>query len=56
MNAASIPVIKKMVREIDMENARKLSDALFQFITVEEITRFVQDAFNDVIPYREVEA
>ena len=29
MNAASIPVIKKMVREIDMEKARKLSDALF---------------------------
>jgi phosphotransferase system enzyme I (PtsI) len=56
MNAASIPVIKKMVREIDMEKARKLSDALFQFITVEEITRFIQDAFNDILPYRETEA
>jgi len=56
MNAASIPVIKKMVREIDMEKARKLSDALFQFITVEEITRFIQDTFNDILPYRETEA
>jgi phosphotransferase system enzyme I (PtsI) len=55
MNAASIPVIKKMVRNLYMEKAQKTSDALFQFTTVEEITRFVQEEFKDILPYRETE-
>jgi phosphotransferase system enzyme I (PtsI) len=55
MNAASIPVIKKVVRNIHMEKAKKTSDALFQFTTVEEITRFVQEEFKDILPYRETE-
>ncbi|MDT8379645.1 MAG: phosphoenolpyruvate--protein phosphotransferase [Desulfotignum sp.] len=55
MNPASIPVIKKMVRDIDMEKARKLSNTLFQFTTVEEITQAVQKEFNEILPYREME-
>jgi phosphotransferase system enzyme I (PtsI) len=55
MNPASIPVIKKMVRDIDMEKAREVSEALFQFSTVEEITRFIQEAFKEILPYRETE-
>ncbi len=55
MNAASIPVIKKMIREINMEKARQFSDRLFQFTTVQEITGFVQEEFNDILPYRETE-
>jgi hypothetical protein len=38
-----------------MEKAKKTSDALFQFTTVEEITRFVQEEFKDILPYRETE-
>ncbi|MFN2436922.1 MAG: phosphoenolpyruvate--protein phosphotransferase, partial [Desulfotignum sp.] len=55
MNAASIPVIKKMVRDIDMGKAKKSCDTLFQFITVEEISRFIQEEFKDILPYRETE-
>ncbi|MFO7989689.1 MAG: phosphoenolpyruvate--protein phosphotransferase [Thermodesulfobacteriota bacterium] len=55
MNAASIPVIKKMVRNIDMGKAKKTCDALFQLITVEEISRFIQEEFKDILPYRETE-
>jgi phosphotransferase system enzyme I (PtsI) len=55
MNAASIPVIKKMIRDINMEKARQFSETLFQYTTVQEITRFVQDEFNDILPYRETE-
>jgi phosphotransferase system enzyme I (PtsI) len=53
MNPASIPVIKKMVREIDMEKARKLSNTLCQFTTVEEITQAIQKEFNEILPYKE---
>jgi phosphotransferase system enzyme I (PtsI) len=55
MNPASIPVIKKMVRDIDMEKAQELPEALFRFSTVEEITRFIQEAFKEILPYRETE-
>lgn len=55
MNPASIPVIKKMVREIDMEKARKLSNTLCQFTTVEEITQAIQKEFNEILPYKETE-
>jgi phosphotransferase system enzyme I (PtsI) len=55
MNPASIPVIKKMVREIDMEKARKLSNTLCQFTTVKEITQAIQKEFNEILPYKETE-
>jgi phosphoenolpyruvate-protein phosphotransferase (PTS system enzyme I) len=55
MNAASIPVIKKMIRDMDLEKARQMSEALFQFTTVQEITHFIQEAFKDILPYRETE-
>ena len=55
MNAASIPVIKKMVRDIDMGKAEKTCAALFQLITVEEISRFIQEEFKEILPYRETE-
>jgi phosphoenolpyruvate-protein phosphotransferase (PTS system enzyme I) len=55
MNAASIPVIKKMIRDMDAKNARKLSEDLFQFTTVQEITRFIQQEYKDILPYRETE-
>jgi hypothetical protein len=38
-----------------MEKARQFSDRLFQFTTVQEITGFVQEEFNDILPYRETE-
>lgn len=55
MNAASIPVIKKMIRDMDAKTARKLSEDLFQFTTVQEITRFIQQEYKDILPYRETE-
>ncbi len=55
MNAASIPVIKKMIRDMDAKTAHKLSEDLFQFTTVQEITRFIQQEYKDILPYRETE-
>ena len=55
MNAASIPVIKKMIRDMDLKKARRLSETLFQFSTVQEITQLIQNEFKDILPYRETE-
>lgn len=55
MNPASIPVIKKMVRDIDIEKARKISEELIQFTTVQEIIRFIQEEYKDILPYKETE-
>jgi phosphotransferase system enzyme I (PtsI) len=55
MNSASIPVIKKMVRDIDIEKARKISEELIQFTTVQEIIRFIQEEYKDILPYKETE-
>jgi phosphoenolpyruvate-protein phosphotransferase (PTS system enzyme I) len=55
MNPASIPVIKKMIRDMDLQKARKLSEKIFQFTTVDEITRFIHEEFKEILPYRETE-
>jgi phosphoenolpyruvate-protein phosphotransferase (PTS system enzyme I) len=55
MNAASIPVIKKMIRDMNAKNARRLSEKIFQFTTVQEIIRFIQQEYKDILPYRETE-
>jgi phosphoenolpyruvate-protein phosphotransferase (PTS system enzyme I) len=55
MNAASIPVIKKMIRDMDAKKARRLSEGLFQFTTVQEIIGFIQQEYKDILPYRETE-
>jgi phosphoenolpyruvate-protein phosphotransferase (PTS system enzyme I) len=55
MNPASIPVIKKMIREMDLKKARKLSEKIFQFTTVQEISRCIHEEFDEILPYRETE-
>ncbi len=55
MNSASIPVIKKMVRDIDIEKARQMSEELIQFTTVQEIIRFIQEEYKEILPYKETE-
>ncbi|MFO7910781.1 MAG: phosphoenolpyruvate--protein phosphotransferase [Desulfotignum sp.] len=55
MNAASIPVIKKMVRDLDFEKAGIFAKKVLGFTTVQEITRFVQEEYKDILPYKEME-
>ncbi len=55
MNAASIPVIKKMIRDMDFEKAGIFAKKVFGFTTVQEITRFVQEEYKDILPYKEME-
>ncbi|WP_022668770.1 phosphoenolpyruvate--protein phosphotransferase [Desulfospira joergensenii] len=55
MNSASIPVIKKLIRNLDMEENQKIVDKALEFSTVEEITEYVRTAYKDILPYREIE-
>jgi phosphotransferase system enzyme I (PtsI) len=55
MNSASIPVIKKMVRNMDFKLACENAKKLFGFQTTEEIVTFIQEEYKEILPYRETE-
>ena len=55
MNSASIPVIKKMIRNMDFQQAGKNAKKLFEFQTTEETTAFIQEKYRKILPYRETE-
>ncbi len=55
MNPASIPVIKKMIRGMDFQKAQSFAKKISTFSTVEEITRFTQEEYKEILPYKEME-
>jgi phosphoenolpyruvate-protein phosphotransferase (PTS system enzyme I) len=55
MNSASIPVIKKMIRNMDFQQADKNAKKLFEFQTTEETTAFIQEKYRKILPFRETE-
>ncbi len=55
MNSASIPVVKKIIRDLDVRENQKIVDQALRFMTVEEITRHIQDAYKDILPNKEPE-
>jgi phosphotransferase system enzyme I (PtsI) len=55
MNPASIPVIKKMIRGMDFQKAQTFAQKVLTFTTVQDITRFTQEEYKDILPYKEME-
>lgn len=55
MNSASIPVIKKMIRDMDFGRAGQNMEKLLEFQTTEEILTFIQEEYKEILPYRETE-
>lgn len=55
MNAGAIPVIKKMIRSIDVSKARKDVQTILGFQTVQEINDYIQKEYRDLIPYTDNE-
>lgn len=55
MNSGSIPVIKKMIREMSFTQAGEIVEKLLEFQTTEEILAFIQEEYKDILPYRETE-
>ncbi len=55
MNSASIPVIKKLIRSLDAAQNQEIVDQALDFASAEKITRFIQDTYKDILPFREAE-
>ncbi len=55
MNAGAIPVIKKMVRSVDVSKAQKDVQTILGFQTVQEIVDYIQKEYRDLLPYRDNE-
>ncbi|OQY52520.1 MAG: phosphoenolpyruvate--protein phosphotransferase [Desulfobacteraceae bacterium 4572_89] len=55
MNSASIPVVKKMIRNMDFKLAEKNVEKLSGFQTTEEIISFIQEEYKEILPYKETE-
>ncbi|MFN2356130.1 MAG: phosphoenolpyruvate--protein phosphotransferase [Desulfotignum sp.] len=55
MNPASIPVIKKMIRNMDYQKSCTFAQKVLGFSTVQEIIQFTQAEYKDILPYKEME-
>ncbi|MCG8688556.1 MAG: phosphoenolpyruvate--protein phosphotransferase [Desulfobacterales bacterium] len=55
MNSGSIPVIKKMIRSMDVSKAKKDADTIMTMNTVDEISDFILEEYKSILPYRDNE-
>jgi phosphotransferase system enzyme I (PtsI) len=55
MNSASIPLVKKMIRELDTENAGKIAEKIMTFDTVQESLSLLRTEFRESLPFIEAE-
>ncbi|PIE63131.1 MAG: phosphoenolpyruvate--protein phosphotransferase [Desulfobacter postgatei] len=55
MNSGAIPVIKKMVRSMNVAKAQKDVQAILGFQTVQEIVDYIQMEYRDLLPYKDNE-
>ena len=55
MNAGAIPVIKKMIRSMNVSKARKDVQTILGFQTVREIVDYIQREYRELLPYKDNE-
>lgn len=55
MNAGAIPVVKKMIRSIDVTKARQDVQTILGFQTAQEIVDYIQREYKDFLPYKDNE-
>ncbi len=55
MNSGAIPVIKKMVRSMNVAKAQKDVQVILGFQTVQEIVDYIQMEYRDLLPYKDNE-
>ena len=51
MNSASIPVIKKLIRDLDTEKAENSVKKIMTLNTVQEISDFILKEYNEILPF-----
>lgn len=50
MNPQSIPVVKNMIRELDIEEARRAAEEIMQKGSLKEISELIETRFGDLLP------
>ena len=55
MNPAAIPVVKKMIRDMDVGRIQEQLETFLSFNTAEETSQFIHKEYKDILPYRETE-
>lgn len=55
MNSVSIPAVKKFIRNLDTQKARKNVKKIMTMNTVKEISAFILKEYHEILPFRETE-
>ncbi len=55
MNSASIPAVKKLIRDLDTKKAEKNVKKIMTFNTVQEISDFILKEYKEILPFRETD-
>jgi phosphoenolpyruvate-protein phosphotransferase (PTS system enzyme I) len=53
MNPASIPAIRKMIRNMDKDKAEQTLKKIMKFKTAKEIADYIINEYADILPFRE---
>ena len=53
MNSISIPVVKRMIRDLDTKKARKSVEKIMTLNCVQEISDFILEEYKDILPFGE---
>ena len=51
MNSVSIPVIKKMIRDLDTKKAKKSVEKIMTLNSVQEISDFILQEYKEIFPF-----
>lgn len=55
MNSASIPAVKKLIRDLDTKKAEKNVKKIMTFNTVREVSDFILKEYKEILPFRETD-
>ncbi|MCP4672345.1 MAG: phosphoenolpyruvate--protein phosphotransferase, partial [Desulfobacula sp.] len=53
MNSASIPIVKKMIRDLDAAKAKKNLNQIMALNNVHDISGFILNEYEDILPFSE---
>ncbi|MCD4719884.1 MAG: phosphoenolpyruvate--protein phosphotransferase [Desulfobacula sp.] len=55
MNSVAIPAVKRMIRALDTKQAEKTVEKIMTLITVQEISDYILEEYQDILPFRETD-
>lgn len=55
MNPGSIPVVKRLIRELDAQKAKKNTRKIMELNSVQEISDFILKEYKEIFPFREID-